>query len=192
MKGAPGKAIPYMALLDGVALFTAALIGLGLVVRPSILGRVQGIATLIFSILVILGGIAMILTAIILLLLMIGLLLAFPFGTIAYLVLYGSFDTDTARAILSLLMVLKLGFAILLLLGHQRFLQNKGLVLIVITSLIGNVVISFLQGFPPGFLVSITDCIAAIVVVILAVIWAIVLLIGSIPAILKTLRLSRI
>jgi hypothetical protein len=191
-EGAPGKAIPFMALLDGVTLFTAALMGLGVVVKPSILGRVQGIATLIFSILVILAGITLIFAALALLLLMVGLLLAFPFGTLAYLALYGSFDTGGARTVLSLLMTLKLGFAIFLLIGHQRFLQNTGLVLIVITSLLGNIIITFLHGFPPGFLVSITDAIAAIIVAILAVLWAIFLLIGSIPAIIATLRLSRV
>lgn len=191
-EGAPGKAIPFMALLDGVALFTAVLMGLGVIVKPSILGRIQGCGTCIFSILVILGGIVMILGALALLFLMVGLLLAFPFGTIAYLAIYGSFDTGGARTILTLLMTLKLGFAVFLMLGHQRFLQNLGLVLIVITSLLGNIIITFLHGFPPGFLVSITDDIAAIIVAILAVLWAIFLLIGSIPAIIATLRLSRV
>jgi hypothetical protein len=36
--------------------------------------------------------------------------------------------------------------------------------------------------------VSITDAVAAIVVGILAVIWALILLIGSIPAILRAIR----
>ena len=192
LQGSPGKAIPYMALLDGVVLFTAALIGLGVVVRPALLGRVQGCGTCIFSFLTISGGCVMIFTAIALLFLMIGLLLAFPFGTIVYMILYGSFDTGSARAVLSLLMTLKLAFAILLMIGHERFLQNLGLVLIVLSSLLGNVVITFLHGFPPGFLVSITDVVGAIIVAVLAVIWAIFLLIISIPSILATLRLSRV
>ncbi len=192
LKGAPGMAIPYMALMDGLTLFTTALMGLGLIIKPSILGRVQGIGTLIFAILVILGGIVMIFVAIALVFLMIGLLLSFPFGTIAYLILYGHFDTGTARGMLSLLMTLKLAFAILLLIGHQRFLQNLGLVLIIITSLLSNVIITFLHGFPPGFLVSITDVIGAIIVAILAVLWGIFLLIGSIPAILASIRWARL
>lgn len=192
MKGAPGMAIPYLALMDGLTLFTAALMGLGLVVKPSILGRVQGIGTLFFAILVILGGIVMIFIALALVFLMIGLLLSFPFGTIAYLILYGNFDTGSARAMLSLLMTLKLGFVICLLIGQQRFLQNTGLVLIILTSLLSNVIITFLHGFPPGFLVSITDAVGAIIVAILAVIWGLFLLIGSIPAILASIRWARL
>ena len=192
LKGSPGKAIPYMGLLDGVVLFTTALIGLGVVVRPALLGRVQGCATCIFSFLTCSGGCAMILGAIVLLFIMIGLLLAFPFGTIAYMILYGSFDTGSARAVLSILMTLKIAFAILLMLGHERFLQNIGLVLIVLTSILGNIIITFLHGFPPGFLVSITDVVGAIIVALLAVIWAIFLLIVSIPSIIATLRLSRV
>ena len=59
-------------------------------------------------------------------------------------------------------------------------------------SLLGNVIITFLHGFPPGFLVSITDVIGAIIVAILAVIWAIFLLIGAIPAILASIRWARV
>ena len=192
LKGTPGMAIAYMALLDGLTLFTTALMGLGLVVKPSILARVQGCGTFIFAFLVIMAGIVMVFAAIALVFLMIGLLLSFPFGTIAYLILYGHFDTGSARAVLSLLMTLKLVFSILLVMGHQRVLQNLGLVLIVITSLLGNVIITFLHGFPPGFLVSITDVVGAIIVAILAVIWAIFLLIGAIPAILASIRKARL
>jgi hypothetical protein len=187
----PGMAIPYMALLDGVALFTAALMGLGLVIPARLQGRVQGIGTLIFAILLILAALVMIPIAIGLVTLMVALLLSIPFGTIVYLIVYGHFDRSGAAAVLSVLMLLKLGFAGSLVLAQQRFLQNWGLVLIVITCLLGNVIISFLHGLVPRFLVSITDGIGAIIVAILAVIWAIFLLIGSIPAILFALRVSK-
>jgi hypothetical protein len=39
--------------------------------------------------------------------------------------------------------------------------------------------------------VSITDAVAAIVVAILAVVWAILLLIGSLPAIFKAINITR-
>jgi hypothetical protein len=88
-------------------------------------------------------------------------------------------------------MSLKLAFAVVLLLAHQRFLQNKGLVLIILTSLLANVILSFLHGIVPRLLVSITDAIGAIVVGILAAVWALIFLIGSIPAIVKALRVDR-
>jgi len=186
----PGMGIPYMALLDGVVLFSVALVSAGLLIPERVQGRVQGCATFIFGLLLILGAIVLIFAAIALLLLMIALLLAVPFGTIAYLAIYGFFNRGGASAVLSLLMLLKLGFAVSLVVAQQRFLENKGLVLLAISSLVGNIVISFLQGLVPGFLVSITDAIAAIVVAVCGCLWALFLLIGAVPAILKAIKLQ--
>jgi hypothetical protein len=186
----PGMGIPYMAVLDGVVLFSVVLIGAGLLVPESVQGRIQGCATFIFALLLVLGAIVAIFAAIALLLLMIGLLLAVPFGTIAYLAIYGFFNRGGASTVLGLLMLLKLGFAVSLVVAQQRFLQNKGLVLLVISSLLGNIVISFLQGFVPSILVSITDDIAAIIVAACGCIWGIFLLIGAVPAILKVIRVQ--
>jgi hypothetical protein len=187
----PGLGIPYMALVDGVALFTVGLMGAGLVIRERLQARVQGCATLIFSVLLLLACIGLIFAAITKLLVMIALFLAAPFGTLTYLALYGFFPRGGAAAILALLLALKLGFGASLLAAQQRFLQNTGLVLIVLTGIVANVIVSFLHGLPPGILVSITDAVAAIVNGILAAIWAIVLLIGSLPAIGKALNLGR-
>lgn len=187
----PGLAIRYMALLDGLVLFTVGLMGLGLMPLSGLLGRIQGIATLILSILVLLGGIVLLFVAFGLLMLMVGLFLSVPFGTLAYLAIFGFFDRGGAAATLSLLMLLKLGFAVCLVLAHQRFLTIKRIVLLVLTSLLANVIVSFLHGLAPIFLVSITDAIAALVVDILALIWALVMLIGSILSIIKVLQLRK-
>jgi hypothetical protein len=187
----PGIAIFYLALLDGLVLYTSVLIALPLIVPERVHGRVQGCATLILAILLLFAEIVLIIGALVFLMIMVTLLLSPIFGTIAYLALFASFDTSGARAILTLLMALKLAFAVCLVLAHQRFLQNKGLVAIVITSLIANIVVSFLHGFVPGFLVSITDALAAIVVGILAAVWTILFLIGSLPSILKIVRVDR-
>jgi hypothetical protein len=163
--------------------------GTSLLVPGRVQGRLQGIATLIVAILSLCGGIAIIFAAIAILLIMVALFLSVPFGTIAYLALYGFFDRAGASVALSLLMTLKIGFAICLVLAQQRFLQNKGLVLLIITSFIGNIIVSFLHGLVPIILVSITDTLAAIIVALIAVIWALVLLIGSLNSILKTIQL---
>ena len=186
----PGRAIRALALLDGLLLFTVGLIALGLVVTPAVLGRVQGVGTLIFSIVVALAAIVSILILLALVILMVALLLSVPFGTIVYLAVFGHFNRGAASVVLGVLMLLKLGFAGCLVVAYPRFLQNKGLVLLLICSLLGNVIISFLHGIVPGFLVSITDGIAAIIVVVIALIWAIFLLIGSIPAIIMAIRAS--
>ena len=187
----PGLGVPYLALVDGLLLFTMALIGGSLVWRERLHARIQGCATLVFTVLVIVGAIALILVALALLLVMIALFLAVPFGTLAYLAIYGFFNRGGAAAALGLLMALKLAAAICLVLAQQRFLQNRGLVLLILTSVVANVVVGFLHGLVPGFLVSITDAVAAIVVGVLAVIWALVFLIGAVPAVLRALRPGR-
>lgn len=187
----PGLAIRALALIDGLALFTVLLIGAALVIPGRIQGQAQGVATLIFALLILVASIIAIFAALSLALLMIALLLAVPFGTITYMVLYGSFNRGAAQVALGLIFALKLGFVVALVLAQQRFLRNRGLVLITLTSLLATVVVSWLHGLPPGFLVSITDAVAAIIVAVLAAIWAIVLLIGAIVALLKGLNLTR-
>lgn len=186
----PGLGIGYMALVDSVVLFTVGLMGVGLVVPQRLQGRVQGVATLIFSILLILVALILLFIAIAKLLLMVALFFAVPFGTIAYLIVWGFFPRGQATVLLSLLMFLKLVFGAFLLLAQPRFVQNKGLVLLTLTSLICNIIVSFLQGIVPIILVSITDALAAIILAIVAIIWAIVLLIGSIPGIIRALQTS--
>jgi hypothetical protein len=182
-----GKAIPAMAFLDGLILFATVIIGIALLIPERVQSKVQGIVTLIFSLLLILGGIGVIIADIVLLMLMVGLLLAIPFGTIAYFAIWANFDTSGAAAALSILMTLKIIFAVCLVLAEQRFLQNKGLVLIIVTSMVSNIIIAFLHGLVPGFLVSITDDIAAIIVCVLAIIWAVVYLIGGVLSVIKVI-----
>ena len=184
----PGLGIPYLALIDTLVLFTVILMGAGLLLPERVHGRIQGIVTLVVSIIVIIVGIILIIVALLLLILMLALLFAVPFGTLVYLAIYGFFNRGGAATTLSLLMLLKIGFAVCLVIAHQRFLQNRGLVLIVLTSLVAGIVVSFLHGFVPLILVSIADAIAAIIIGIIAVIWAIVLLVGSLVSVFKTAR----
>jgi hypothetical protein len=182
-----GKAIPALAFLDGLVFYATLIIGIALLLPERIQSKVQGIVTLVFSFLLILGCVGVIIADIVLLMLMVSLLMSVPFGTIAYFAIWASFDTGGARVALSLLMTLKIIFAVCLVLAHQRFLQNKGLVLIIVTSIVSNLIIVFLHGFVPGFLVSITDDIAAIIVCILAIVWAVVYLIGGIVSVIKVI-----
>jgi VanZ family protein len=184
---ASGIGIPYLALLDGLLAFTIGLIACSLLIPERAQGRIQGIATLIVSLIVIIVGIAQIFTAVGKLFLMLGLLLTPIFGVIAYLLIFAGFPRAEAAVSLSLLMTLKLFFAGFMVFAHQRFLQNKGLVLLTLSSFAATIIISFLHGFVPGFLASITDAIAGIVVAIIAVIWAIFFLVGSIISIVKAI-----
>lgn len=125
--------------------------------------------------------------ALTLLLLMLALIASF-FGIIVYVAVFGHFGRSQAAVILSVLLFAKLGVGFLLVLAHQRFLQNKGLVLLVVTSLVANVITSFLHGFVPIVLVSITVAVAAIISAIRALIWAIGLLVGAIIAIVRIIK----
>jgi hypothetical protein len=183
----PGLGVPALGLVDGLLLYTVLLMGLALLVPERIHGRLQGVVSLLVALLVLLASIAVILAAFAKLVLMLALLFATPFGTIAYFALFGAFNRGGAAVALSLAMTCKLAGAGALIVAHQRFLQNKGLVLLIVTALVATLVVSFLHGLVPIVLVSITDAIAAIVVGILAAVWAIVMLIGAIVAIVKAI-----
>jgi hypothetical protein len=187
----PGYGITFMAFIDATLLVTVALVVLSLVIGRNLEGRIQGVITLIYSIVVIIVGIIGIFAVFQLLLFMIALLLSVPFGTIAYLALFGNFDRGGASVILSLVMLLKIAFVVFLVLAQQRFLQAKGLVVLIVLSLVANVIVSFLQGLPPGVLVSITDAIAAIILGIVGVIFAIVLLVFAVVAIVKSAAVTK-
>jgi len=180
-----GYAIPAMALLDGLLAYATLIIGIALLIPERVQSKIQGIVTLIFAILLILAILGVLFADIAILVLMVSLLMSIPFGTIIYFAIWSHFDTGGARVVLSLLMTLKIIFAVCLVVAHQRFLQNKGLVLLILTSFAANLVIAFLYGFVPGFLVSITDALAGIIVCVLAIIWAVVYLIGGVVSVIK-------
>jgi hypothetical protein len=183
----PGLGIPYLALVDGFLAYSLALMVLALVLNPNVQAKLQGIVSLVLSFLLALASIVLILLAFVKLLIMVALFFAPPFGTIAYLAIWGDFPKTAAAVILGILIALKIGATICLPLAQQRFLQLKSLILLVATSFLATIVVSILHGLVPFPLVSITDAVAAIIVGILALIWAIVILIGSINAVLQAL-----
>lgn len=183
-----GRGTGYLALIDVVALWTTGLFSLSLVVPDRIQGRVQGVATLVFAVLLLIASVVLLVVAFVELTVMVSLFLAAPFGTLAYLAVWGFFPVGDAAVLLGLVLLLKLVWAGLLVLAQPRFLQNKGLVLLMLTTLLCTVLLEFLHRLVPGILVSITDDIGALVFAVVAIVWSLVLLIGSIPAIVKALR----
>jgi hypothetical protein len=186
----PGFGIPYLALVDGVLLFTILYWGLaaGNIIPAPIFGMIGGIASIIMMLLLLLACIVLVLFAFVLLTMMVTLLLSPPFGTIAYFAAFADFEITSARITLAFLMTLKIALVIFLLLAQQTFLANKTFLLLLATALLANVIVSFLHGFLPSFLASILDAVAAIVVGILAAIWALIKVIGSISPVLKALK----
>jgi hypothetical protein len=184
---APGLGIPYLALVDGLLAYTLIMMVLTFVLNANVQAKLQAILTLILSFFLVLGSIVLIFVALAKLLLMVALFFAIPFGTIAYLAIWGDFPRGAAAAILSLLMLLKIIASICLPIAHQRFLVAKGLILMILTSFLCMIIVSFLHGIVPTPLVSITDALAAIIVGIIALIWGIVVLVGAIIATVQAL-----
>lgn len=181
---AVGWGIPALSLLDGQLVLTVILMALPLIVPERVTGRIQGIITLIVSMLLLILGLITAFTALSLLMLLVALLLAVPFGPIAYAGMgYGSFKTGAAATTLGLVLLSKLASGGFLVAAHQRFMQNKGLVLMIATSLLASVMLSFLHGIVNVFLVSVTDLIGAVIIAVVAVVWSAVSLFFSIISI---------
>jgi hypothetical protein len=183
----PGYAITALVAFDGMVFLGLVWMGAGLVFSRRLVGRVQGVVNAIVAFLTILGGILAVVLLIALLMVMVGLFLAVPFGTLAYLAIWGFFDRGPAAATVGILLFLKLATIVLLVLAQQSFLTRKMLVVLLGLSLLLNLLVGFLHGLPPGVLVSITDVIAALVILIVAILWAIFVFIGSIVAIVKAI-----
>jgi hypothetical protein len=113
-----------MAVPDGLMLFTVMLMGAPLFIPERIFAKVQGVATLVVSLLALTGSITGTFLTFALLILMVALFTAFPFGTIVYLIIWGSFDRSGANVTLSLLMMLMLAFAACLIFSTGRTIHN--------------------------------------------------------------------
>ncbi len=187
-----GLGIRYLALIDGLLLFTMILIAAPLGISHRLAGRLQGIATLLVSLTVLLIAVGMIVVAIALLSIKVALLLAVPFGTIAYFAAFAHFPVGQAAAVLSTIFLLKVGFAASLISSDIRYLQNKGLIVLILISIGLTMLLTFLHGFPPRFLASITDDIGAIITGVVSVLWALIMLIASVPAIVKAFKITDI
>ncbi len=181
----PGIGIKYLALVDGLLLYAMILMGLSLLLTQGLSGKLQVVLSFIVSIVTIIGSFVMLLVALELLLLMVGLFLAAPFGTIAYLALFGFFNRGGAAATLGLTLTLKLVSGGLLVFAHPTFLKNKGLVILFLMTVVAGLLLAFLHGFVPIILVSITDALGALITSVLALIWALFMLIFAIVAVIK-------
>ncbi len=200
-----GFGVRSLAFVDGILFFSLLLMGLSIVlikglplvvpkrvldkVPPeSIHAKAQGCLSFIFPLLLIPVALIFVFIVIAKLITMVMMLLSFPFGTLLYLIIFGSFPRGAMNAVLALLFVLKIVLGILLLLAHQKFIENLGLVIGFIAALVGNLIVTILYTIVPAFLVSITDAIAAIVMIIIGIILAIIMLIFSVISIISAWR----
>lgn len=187
----PGIAIPLLALVDGMMLLSMAGLVLSIFAPHTVTGRVVPITNLVVGVLVVIAGIAAVLAALALLLLMVGLFLAPPFGTIAYLAKWGGFPRTQAQTLLGVILLCRLVFAGFALTASPRLLRQKGFMGLLVTGLLLQLLVGLLHGLTPLPLVSIVDAIAAIVVGVVGVGWALVIAVGSLIGSVRALRPAR-
>ena len=187
----PGLGIPALIVANGLLLVVMVLTTLPLLVGNRVTGSVQGVVSLIAGILALIGGIVIAVLAFVALVGMVSLFLAAPFGTLAYLAVFGFFPTGLSSTILSVLLVLQIAAGVLLVVANERFLDNKGLMLLVATVVVLTVVTAFLHAVVPGVLVSISVAVAAIIAAIVGAVWGLALLIGGVVSIVKLIAASR-
>jgi hypothetical protein len=176
----PSLGIMNLILVDGILLYSWSTIRIGTFLPEKFFTPAIKICNFIFFIAMLTLSFLMILKAVSLLMLMISLLLAAPFGTIAYMFKYAGFQTKPAMAILGMLFALKLSFTASLVVGEKRLFEDyRTFLLLLLFSFISHFLINFLHAIVPGFLVSITDAIGAVVVAVIAIIWLLYLFLGS-------------
>ncbi len=188
----PGLALPALATVDGLLAWTGLLFATATVMAQGWHSRIRTVATILVCLSVMGAAGLMLMAAIAKLTLMLSLLLAVPFGTIAYLAVYGSFSSGPVLAMLAGATLCRGLFIGLLLFASWRYVENKVLMLLTATGFLGGFVIGLLLSFLPGILHSIGDAVGAIVLAILGLVWAVVLLLMSLPGLIKLLRVDRL
>lgn len=186
-ESAPGLGGPYLALLDGILLWTTLVFTMGYFPLKEVTSRVATIIGLILAFFGMIGAFFMILFSFTALMLMVGLLLAAPFGTIAYLAAFGDFPKSEAVAALSFIMLLKLLFLVFLALTDLGYLKAKGLMILLGISILATWLTSFLIALPPSFLSAITDTVGALITSVIGFVWLIVIFIFAIVGVFKAL-----
>lgn len=185
----PGVGIRALLFLDAALAYSLVLILIDFFapVRAAA-ARVQGIVTLVLGIVGILLAVVFANAAINLVTIMLALLMSPPFGTLAYFAAWGHFDKTHARIIIDLCLFLKMVGVAFLVVSSPTIIKNRTLMLLLGLSLGLTFMLGLLHAFPPSFLVAITDGVGAIITLIVALIWMVLLLIGAIPSIVRTLR----
>lgn len=187
----PGLGIPYLALPLGLLLVILILMVLPLIIGHRAVALVNGIVSVVTGLVATISGIVMAVVAVVALTVMVGLLLAVPFGTLAYLAIFGFFDTGTSAVVLGLVMALLLTAAVFLVVADQRVLASKRLVFFLLLAALLTLVTTILHSIVPVILVSITDAVAAILTAVVGAVWGLAMLIGGVIALIKQLQLGR-
>jgi hypothetical protein len=183
-------ALPSQALIDGLLLVSVA--GLAL---PRLLPRARSapaatsragavnqgarLVSFLLSLAILLVSIAVAVASIARLRYLVALYLSPPLGTLSYLLLYGSFRRGAGLLALTGLMVLKVGACLLVWRAFPRA-AKRGVGGLAITSVGATVATTICYALAPTSLGTIVDALAAGVVALVALLWAGVIVSGSV------------
>ncbi len=187
----PGLGIPYLALPNGLLLVTVALMALPLLIGNRAIALVNGIVSLLGGLGALIAGVVMATAAFAALTALVSLFLATPFGTLAYLAIFGFFDVATSAAVLGLVIFLQFAAIVFLVVAQPKMLGNKRLVFFLLLAVLLTFVTMLLHSIVPIILVSITDAVAALVTAIVAAVWGLLMAVGGLIALIKQLQLGQ-
>lgn len=175
-----GLGIPADALMSLWLFIAVALILVGTIPKKGAIPLITGIVNVVAGIIILILSIVVIFGALAKLLFMLGLLMAFPFGPLIYLALFGWFARSAAAGTLGFALLAKAATGILLVIGNRSMLKVPSMVILILCTILCGIIVAFLHAIVPVFLVSVTDALAAIIVGIIVLIWSIFFLIGGI------------
>lgn len=173
-------ALPAQALLDAIVLVSALAVTLPQLLARRNMTRGVGLGSFLANLAILLGGIAVVVAAIGRLRYLAALYLSPPFGTLSYLLLYGSFRRGGALAVLAGLLVLKLVAFLLFVRASPRAVARRGVAGVAVTSVGAMVVTTFCYALAPSSMGGLADALAAAVVALAAIFWAGVIVSGSV------------
>ena len=171
-------AYPAMAVLDVLLLGAVMAAGVPQLAGPGG-GRAGRFASFLVSLAILLVGIAVVVGAIARLRFLSALYLSPPFGTLTYLLRYGTFPRAAALAALVAVMAAKAA-ACVALTGAGVGAAARGVAGLAVTAVMATVVTAACYAWAPPALVPITDAVAAAVAGVAAIGWAGVMVSGAV------------
>lgn len=174
------SAFAAQVLIDGLLLLETLTVGIPRLVARRWLARRARLVSFLGSLAILLVGIVVVVGAIARLRYLVALYLSPPLGTLSYLLLYGSFSRRDALLALTLVIALKGATSLVLSRIHLGTPAWRGIMGLALTSLAATVITAVCYSWASVALDNITDALAAAVAAMAAVLWAGVLVSGSV------------
>ncbi|MDQ1377054.1 MAG: hypothetical protein QOE15_1227 [Acidimicrobiaceae bacterium] len=178
-RASPG-ALRAQALIDGLLLVCVLALALPRLVPGRDVTRRARLGSFIASLAILLAGIWVLVAGVARLRHLVALYLSPPFGTLSYLLLDASFPRSGSLVAISVLMALKVAACVALFRSDPRVASQRGIAGLAVSSLAVTVLTVFCYSLAPPSLGNVTDALATAVVAAVAVLWAGIIVSGSV------------